>query len=242
MLRIPTLIAGALSLSFATSANAAVFYNNLGAPPLSGDSTAADGPQYNSFTDANLRVDTVQVLLSSTGDNPAGAVQVAIYDDDGTSNPAGSSAPEAILGTVNDSSLSSTPSLVTFGGSGIDALGAILCDGVSGGGNCTGGDNRFWIGITDVSSVGSTDIEWQFATDASGIGVAGEFNNFAGSTFPNGDSTGGTSQPFMMCVSDNGSGGACSVDGVPEPSSYGIVGLALVALGLLRGRRFRSRS
>jgi hypothetical protein len=239
MLRIPILIAGALSLSVATGANAAVYYNNLGPPPLGGDSTGVDGPQYNSFTDANLRVDTVQVLLSSTGANPAGSVTVAIYDDDGTNNPNGSASPEAILGIISDSSLSSTPSIVTFGGSGIDALNIDLC--ASGG--CTPGNDRFWIGLVDTSATGATDIEWQFATDDSGIGVAGEFNNFAAATFPNGDQTGGTSPPYMMCVSDNGSGGACAVvEVVPEPSGYGIIGLALVALGVLRSRRFWSRS
>jgi PEP-CTERM motif-containing protein len=235
MLRIPALIAGALSLSVATGANAAVFYNNLGGAIEGEDQTGNDGPQYASFTDASLTVDTVQVLLSNTGFNPDGRVQVAIYDDDGTNFPNAGGGLEAILGTVSDSSLSSTPSLITFGGAGVDALGVNLCSL----GTCVPGDDRFWIGLTDVSPAGATGIAWQFAANTSGIGVAGEFNNFNATTHPNGDGSGDTFEPFMMCVSANGSGGACEV---PEPSSYGIIGLGLVGLGLLHGIRRRSRS
>ncbi len=235
MLRIPALIAGALSLSVATGANAAVFYNNLGVATAGADPTENDGPQYASFTDASLTVDTVQVLLSNMGSNPNGAVEVGIFDDDGTNNPNGAGGLEAILGTVSDSSLSSTPSLITFGGAGVDALGIDLC----GTGTCVPGDDRFWIGLTDVSPTGSTGIAWQFATEATGLGVAGEFSNFNANTQPNGDGSGSTAQPYMMCVSANGAGGVCQV---PEPSSYGIIGLGLVGLGLLHGMRRRSRS
>src|SRR5579859_1092952 len=235
MSRIPALIAGALTLSVATGANAAVFYNNLGVAIVVQDSTGVHGPQYASFTDASLTVDTVQVLLSNTGSNLAGDVQVGIYDDDGNNIPNGGGGLEAILGTVNDSSLSATPSLITFGGAGVNALGISLC----GTGSCVTGDDRFWIGLSDVSPAGSTGIAWQFATDATGLGVAGEFTNFNANTLPNGDGSGATAQPFMMCVSANGAGRACEV---PEPSSYGIIGLGLIGLGLLHGMRRRPRS
>ncbi len=103
MLRTRILLAGAFSLSVATGANAAVYYNNLGAAPLGGDPTANDGPQYNSFIDTSQTVDTVQLLLSSSGARPGGIVMAAIYDDDGSGHPNGAVGPDQVLGFVNDS-------------------------------------------------------------------------------------------------------------------------------------------
>jgi hypothetical protein len=212
MIFVRVVTAAALVFGLAVGARAGVLYDNLSVATATPAPVAASGPLYNSFTTGGTGlVDTVRLLLAIGGaPNSNGIVDVAIYADSGDT-PGGFVAD---VGTVNDTDLSGIPSVVPFTGLG-DALTP---------------NTRYWIGLTDDTFplFGTTSIEWERAVDASGVGVAGEFNADSTAILPNGDGTSGTGLPNAMLVSTPVS--------TPEPASFTILGLALVGLVALHRR------
>jgi hypothetical protein len=215
-----------LLLPLAGGAQAAVLFNNL--PPLAtttaADPIAGDGPQqFNSFTAGpGDRVDTIELLLDANGES-GGSVDVAVYNDSGMNTPG---TLHADVGTVLDSELTGVPTVVPFTGLDITGL--------------TPGD-RYWVVLTDLLTASppgppQSDVQWSYATDASGIGVANEYNGAStAGTFANSDFS-----PYVMCVSNTSTDVGCALPPppqAPEPTTLGIIGVGLAALGLVRRRR-----
>jgi hypothetical protein len=192
----------------AGSARAGILFDNLGAATASSDSVATPiGPLANSFStgvDPVLLTD-VKVLLAS--DAPAvGSVEVDLVTDAGTS-------PGAFLlalGTISDSSLTSTPTVFDLPVSVPFALAA---------------NTRYWI---EISTTNGSVAEWAFSNDISGPGVANEFFYFAGSVASN------LNGPHQMQVQADP---IVTTSAVPEPSSLILMVLGFSALAFSHRRR-----
>jgi len=204
---------GILSASIVpTVANAGTtIYNNLpGSGAASGgvipfSYVGAGGVQANSFSVAagSPGVESVSLYLNSTGNHiGAGTLSVSLVKDN-AGLPTG--ATLGLLGTLLESALDTTLRVYTFNGFAPIAVGA----------------GRYWINVVDSAGAASV-AQWSYATDATGVGTAGEFNyESVDGVFANGPGAG----PYQMQVK------------VPEPGTLALLSLGLAGVAFGKKRR-----
>ena len=151
-----------------------------------GGSTTLAG---NSFTDSGDGSFAISLLLSASAPGDGGSATVYLVPDDGSGGSDGiaglptitssptyaftSYAGAETIGTVADSSLTTTPALVTLTANAIPTA-----------------DDEYWVVLDET---GSTSILWSYELAGGGTGTSGQasFGNFAGGNLePSGDGGG----------------------------------------------------
>ncbi len=172
---------GATLFALATSgaAHATTLYDNLyaasdGADPVG---TLPDGSPWGPLADSfstgssSFSFGDLKLLLGAGSPTDGGSITVSLFSDSGTA-PASSL---DLLGTISDSALSSTPSIVdlTFGPIPLAA------------------NTRYWIELADAGLANGDSVSWSWTYSVSGPGVGSEFfYNLASGVSPN-DPNGG---------------------------------------------------
>jgi hypothetical protein len=235
---------GALGLLVVHVANAAIVYDSVdsGASsavgyngPQDGGSTTLIG---NSFTSSTPDFSSISLLLS-VGASDAGSFMIYLVPDNGSGGGNGlagdptisSGSPSysftsftgaQLLGTYSDSSLTSTPSLLTI---------ASVTSTI------TTANQEYWVVL--AANAGSaagpgSSVQWSYNSDNTDPGSTGQsfINNYAGgSLLPVAqDNAGGI---YQMSVS--------TVD-APEPATIAILGGGIAGLGLFRRRRAEKKA
>ena len=192
-------------------ADAGIIYDNISASTgaTSGGSadisSASHGPLADSFsTGAGSSVLTdLKLLIAAATPTDGGSFVVLLLSDSSTS-------PGSVLTTlqtVSDSSLTTTLGTVAFTLSTPYLLAA---------------NTRYWIELSGSSTSGV----WSFTATNVGIGVANEYNYYAGSVSANSAFT-----PYQMTV---------TTSAVPEPSGLGLCAIGIAALAIARRHRARA--
>jgi len=187
------LAVSALALLSAHAASATTYFDTVTGTSSGGTDGANDGVTVieNSFTASTPNFTLIQLLLSAASPGDGGAAQVYLVPDDGSGGAAGvagnptqtfasGSAGSQLLGTVTDSSLSTTPSLTALS---VSSPIATL-------------DDEYWVAVV---LNGASSLQWTYNTDDSGVGTAGQayYNNLPGQIGVFQDSV---SPPYAMIV------------------------------------------
>ncbi len=199
-------VAWSVCFGIPTPSRADILYDNLSVASAGADPADPTifGPLYNSFSTGSSGFNLSEIGLSLLAQNTADGGTFTVTLLSGAFPD-----PAAIVfsaGTFNDSKL--LASLSTFD---VNFSPISLAP-----------DTRYWV---ELSSSGS--VQWSFASDASGTGVAGEFSQNQGGTTLNGPIGDETQPPYQMLISDQ------QVSAVPELSSWMMMILGLMGLGIV---------
>ena len=193
----------ALASFSSTTANATYLYNNIDVSSggTASASTLDNGPLGNSFSTGSAAYTLTSVDLLVLADNPSdgGSFTVSLLSDSSI-HPGATIATD----TFHDAVLSTSLSTLSAPFSSI-ALAA---------------DTRYWIELS--TSTGS--LEWSFTGANDGIGVANEYNFYAGSVSANQSFT-----PYQMRIGS----------AVPEPSTWALMLAGFAGLGFVGYRSSR---
>ena len=195
-----------LALGAALVSGGTILFDSTGGT-LDG-SSGSHLPTYASFSTGAATGDLtgLEMELSSSSPSDGYSLAVGLYADNATS-------PGTLitsLGTVADSSLATSPALVTISLTANPSLSA---------------NTRYWIGLS-VITVNPTFTSWYFEDPDSGTGVAGEYYDTT-VLLPNSQN----STALMMQVTES------SLTSAPEPGSMALLGGALGGLALALRRR-----
>jgi hypothetical protein len=166
-----------MALSLGSVARAGTIYDNLppAVPSAGMDPISTFGPLADSFSNgAAATLVDLKLLLNVDIPTDGGTVTVSLLSSDESTSPPTPGSVIATLGTINDSSLSTSLSVVDISGLSV-ALAA---------------NTRYWIELSQPN--GSAN--WSFAGDASGVGTAGEFFFNQNGPFPNSEG------PYQMQI------------------------------------------
>jgi len=223
----------ALSLLASQGARADIIFNsNVTQPPAGADGLYDGGAALAiSFTTSAVP-NLATLVLSAANPGDGGSAMIYLVADNGAgAGPGQAGDPtytstgatfngftnDVLIGTLADSSLSTTPKSYNFSitpseWSTVSALTA---------------HNEYWIGLSDAGS----SVEWSYDDATSdGIGYAGQ-SSFA---FVEQYSPPGTSYPILPLV--DGFGPYQLTIQAPEPISLSIMGVGLIGLGVARRR------
>lgn len=186
----------ASALLGSAAANATELYNSINDVTSGGTASASTGdhgPLGNSFSTGSSGYTLTAVDLLVLADNPAdgGSFTVSLLSDNSTS-PGSTIATDTLV----DSALS--PTLVTV---------AAPFSNVP-----LAANTRYWIEL----STSNGSLEWSYSAQNDGIGVANEYNFYAGSVSANTAFT-----PYQMSIGS----------AVPEPSTWAMLLLGLAGVG-----------